>query len=274
MCHAESAEIEFNLCEVLLRVNTWHFHLCLTTESDMGAEGGLVSNLDDLLDGGGTLARLLREGEIGDALEKLIQKSGREILDPRPDGCSLMHRFTVLGSYEAVKILREKGARVSVLKSDDSTLLHSAVRTTSDGDTTQDAQRANILELFLSDKRHPIPIDQRNTKGWTALKLASRKGLERCVETLLKHGADPNIPDNENYLPLHNAIGNHPIVKLLVSYPHNINAQTQNGQSPLHIGVESGNVECVLTLLEHEADPNITNKEGMQLHVYVMNNTP
>lgn len=217
-----------------------------------------MTSLEDLLEGG-TLSRLIHEGAIKDTLTKLIEQSGRGILEPRSDGCSLLHRFTLVGCYEAVKVLWESGAKPSVLQSDDSTLLHSAVRTT---DVLQDEQRSKILALFLSDKRRSIPINQVNSKGWTTLKLAARKGLERCVEILIDKGADPNIADLEGYVPLHNAIGSHAIVKLLVSQPHNIDAQTQKGETPLYLGVERGNKDCTLTLLEHKANPNILNKEG------------
>ena len=224
----------------------------------MGAEGGLVTSLEDLLEGG-MLSKLVHEGVVADTLTKLIEQSGRLVLEPRADGSSLLQRFTLLGCYEAVKVLWDNGAKPSVLKSDDSTLVHSAVRTT---DSSQDEQRSRILSIFLSDKRYNIPINHRNAKGWTALKLAARKGLERCVEILLDNGADPSIADEEDYIALHNAVGNHAIVKLLVSHLHNIDAQTQNGETSLYLAVERGNNDCALTLLEHRANPNICNKEG------------
>lgn len=231
----------------------------------MGSDGIVPSNMEDLLEGGGTLGRLLREecGSMVDAIAKLVHQTGGAILEPRADGASLLHRLALMGLYEGVKTLWERGAKPSILSSDDSTLLHSAVRA---GDSSQDEQRAKILSLFLGGSRHDasLPVDKRNNKGWTALKLAARKGLERSVETLLEYGADPNIPDYENYLPLHNSVCHHAILKLLVSSRHrqSINAQTQNGETPLYLAAESGNVESAVTLLEHQADPNITNREG------------
>ena len=199
-----------------------------------------------------------------DAIVKLVHQSGGAVLEPRADGASLLHHFAVLGMYEGVKVLWERGAKPSILLSDDSTLLHSAVRA---GDPSQDQQRANMLSLFLNGSSRGVSfsVDKRNSKGWTALKLAARKGLERSVESLLEHGADPNVPDNESYLPLHNSVCHHAILKLLVSsrHPRNINAQTEKGETPLYLSVESGNVESAVTLLEHQADPNITNKEGI-----------
>ena len=238
----------------------------------MGAEGGIAASLDDLLEGG-SLAKLLREGNVGDSLAKLIEQGGQAVLEPRADGSSLLHRFALLGCYDAVKILWENGAKPSILKSDDSTLLHSAVRTT---DSSQDDQRSRIIALFLNGgtSRQPISINHRNAKGWTTLKLAARKELEQCVEVLLNHGADPNIADCENYLPIHNAIGNHAIVKLLVSHANtNVNTQTQDGESLLYLAVDRGIADCALTLLEHGADPNVTNKEGKSGRVFIHVNT-
>lgn len=229
----------------------------------MGSERGNGLNVEDLMDAG-NLVRLFRQQQAParDSLIKLITESGLEVTKSRPDGSSLLHSFALLGCYDVVKLLWDKGAEPSILLLDSSTLLHSAVRTT---DTCTDESRARILSLFLSssDRRHnALAINHQNNKGWTALKLAARKQLDRCVEVLLEHGADPDLPDLEHFLPLHNAIGNQAIVKLLVTRTRNINTTTQTGETVLYLAVERGLNDCALLLLEHGADPNIANKEG------------
>ena len=236
----------------------------------MGAEGGETMTLDDLLEGGQLLSKLSREGELGDGIAKLVQQYGDTILEPKADGTSLLHNFARRGCYEAVCVLWERGAKPSVLKSDGSTLLHSSVCL---ADTSRDLQRSRIISLFLDGSAqrgadYAIPIDQRNAKGWTTLKLAARKGLEQCVEVLLNHGANADIPDNEHYLPLHNAISYHSVLKLLLSHTQNINKQTITGETALFIAVEHRSISCALTLLEHSANPNITNKEGTSCSIY------
>ena len=228
----------------------------------------------DLFDPNNTV-RLFKQGETLDNVLKLISESDDSLIAVQPDGSSLLHSFSVLGCFEVVKLLWEKGAQPSILKIDDSTLLHSAVRTQ---DRTQDHERAKILEIFLSsDDRclgNSMPIDYQNSRGWTALKLAARKNLEQCVEVLLKRGADPDIVDHEMYTPLHNAVFNADIVKLLLSKAKTINSQNEDGETALCLATTKGLVDSALTLLEGGADPNIASKEGkMKVDIFTKYDT-
>lgn len=210
------------------------------------------------------LIRLIKQGEAVDNVLKLIADSDpTKLTEVKPDGTSLLHSSAVLGSYEIVKALWHKGARPSILQLDQSTILHSAVRTQ---DGSQDEGRAQILQLFLSCEKHgsdlKASINLQNSKGWTALKLAARKNLERCVEVLLENGANPDVPDEEQFTALHNAIGFPAIVKLLLTKAKNIDCQNNDGETPLYLVAERGLTKSALTLLEYKADPNIPNKEG------------
>ena len=55
-----------------------------------------------------------------------------------------------------------------------------------------------------------MPRDNQNLKGWTELKLAAWKNLEKCVEVLLECGAHPDVADHGQYTALHNAINYQP----------------------------------------------------------------
>ena len=211
-----------------------------------------------------TLVRLIKQGEALDNVMKMIADSDvASVSRVNTDGTSLLHSFSFLGSYDIVKALWNKGARPSILKLDQSTILHSAVRTQ---DETGDEARAEILQMFLSCEKHgsdlKAAINLQNNKGWTALKLAARRNLERCVEVLLDNGADPDILDEEEFSPLHNAVTFPAIVKLLLTKAKNINCQNNIGETPLHLASERGVTESAKTLLEYGADPNIPNKEG------------
>ena len=132
------------------------------------------------------LLRLFKQGDTIDAVLKYISEAGEAALaEIKPDGSSLLHSFALLGSYEVVRLLWERGARPSFLKQDHSTLLHSAVRST---ERAQDEERAKILGVFLSSKANccnSMPINHVNNGGWTALKLAAKMGLERYNLALL-----------------------------------------------------------------------------------------
>ena len=226
----------------------------------MGAEGKGVK-VEELFEAGG-LMRILRLGQASETIARLLEQDGRDVLEARPDGSSLLHSFSLLGRYDLVKLLWDKGALPSIVKADSSSLLHSTVRAS---DAEQDHARARILKLFLSEaggRSNAMPANLRNSKGWTALKLAARKHLERCVEVLIEYGADPDIQDDEQYLALHNAVGSKAVLKLLLTRASNINGQTKDQESPLFLAVERGVTDSALTLLEHGADPNIVNKDG------------
>ena len=174
----------------------------------------------------------------------------------------MLHNFTMIGCYEVVKLLWERGARPTIYQGDKTTLLHSAVRTQDD---TQDEDRARILRFFLSSEEsftNSMPLNHQNCQGWTALKLATRKNLEKCVEVLVDHDADPDVPDNEQFTALHNAVGNPGLLKMLSMKSRNIDAQNQERETPLYLAAERGLVESAFVLLEYGADPNTPNKDG------------
>ncbi len=211
----------------------------------------------------GNLVRLFRQEEAMDTVLKLLTESDYDVTKTRADGSSLLHNFSILGCYHIVKLLWERGARPTILKIDDSTILHSAVRRQDDAEA--DANRAQILTLFLTsgeDLENSMPINHQNVRGWTALKLAARQELEKCVEVLLKFGADPDIPDSEQYMASHNSINHPDILKLLLSKSQQIDAQNQEGETALYVACEQGVCDSAMILLEQGADPTIPNKEG------------
>lgn len=193
-------------------------------------------------------------------LQLIMEEQNLTVYSTREDGVSLLHIFATVGSYEICKYLCSNGARPTVIATDSSTVFHSAVKAKNAG---EDGERANILKLFLDKDDIEVDINQRNTNGWTALKLAARRSLEKCVEVLLSNGADPNIADNEQFTSFHNAVISVDILKLLLSKCTDINAKNNKGETPLYIAVEKNSVECVMSLLEHEADPNIGDNEGL-----------
>lgn len=243
---------------------------------DTGCAGVNMADACDVLEqqlaDPGSVVRLFRHGEAVDAIMKLISEAEGDVVETKPDGTSLLHSFAILGCYDVVKLLWEKGAQPTILKVDDSTVLHSVVRAQDD---SQDTERARILELFLSSDEcggNSMPLDHQNSKGWTALKLAARKNLEKCVEVLLEHGADPDLVDVEQYTALHNAVSNPDILKLLLTKTKNVNMQNQDGETALYLAAERGLTGSALTLLEYGADPNIPNKEGT-IHAHARTQT-
>lgn len=76
-------------------------------------------------------------------------------------------------------------------------------------------------------------------KQRTCLHLASSRGNIDLVRLLLEHGANPNIRDCVNNLPIHLAIiSSHvQVVTLLLEAGTDINSLDLNGKSVLHLGI-------------------------------------
>ncbi len=213
------------------------------------------------------LVRLFRTGSLDvEGVLKMIAEAqpGDEILTVKEDGSSILHFFSILGCYEIVEKLWERGLRpTAVIKGKSCTLLHCAVRTYPLGTTNiKDLERAKILGLYLTCE-NPVPVNHINMFGWTALKMSVRLNLEKCVEVLLDHGADVHIAGGDGNYPLHDAVGNHSILKLILKAdPQAINVQNKEDNTALLLALKRGDLASCQVLMEGGADTNIPNKEG------------
>ena len=213
------------------------------------------------------LVRLFRTGSLDvDGVLKRLEgaQPGDELLSAK-EGKSILCSFAVLGSYEICKRLWDKGIRPKSIPDSGCTILHCAVRTYPLGSTnTRDQERAKLLRLFLAaEDLSAMPINSINMFGWTALKMAVRLNLEECAEVLLEHGADVHLAGKEGNYPLHDAVGNHSILKLVLKAdPEAINVRNREGNTALMMALKRGDLASCQYLLEGKADTNIANNEG------------
>jgi ankyrin repeat protein len=132
-------------------------------------------------------------------------------------------------------------------------------------------------------------INAQSRKGWTALLIACNTHLldYNIIKILLEKGADPNISLSEklsfmncfNILStdLCNTLNINPIIKLLIQYQYNPNISDLNGFTILNNLCKSKYKyasECIITLLEAGANPNIIDKYGGNCLFDIMENTP
>lgn len=81
---------------------------------------------------------------------------------------------------------------------------------------------------------------------------------EGALRALLEAGADPNLKAKGGY-PLHEAVhgdwGSPIAVRLLLEYGAEVDARDENGQTPLMVAADHGELECIWLLLQAGADP-------------------
>jgi ankyrin repeat protein len=123
----------------------------------------------------------------------------------------------------------------------------------------------DIVQYFI-EKYKTICIDSQGRKlGFTALHAAIfyTNALE-LVEYLLKQGASTEIQDFNGNTPLHIAMqkGNLNIISALLQAKANIGAKNKDGDTPLHIAMQKGYIDAVLALLQAGADLHVLNNAG------------
>lgn len=131
------------------------------------------------------------------------------------------------------------------------------------------AMEDGILLAYLIQQGADIHV--KGPDGFTALTMAARKGNVKCIELLLRHGADINIVDHCNKLqPIHYAAncdnGLH-CVKMLEEAGADLTSRNDDGYMPIHFAAECRCRDTLQYLLEKGGDPNSENiKKKRPLH--------
>ncbi|EFC46559.1 predicted protein [Naegleria gruberi] len=122
-------------------------------------------------------------------------------------------------------------------------------------------QEKKIIKMLL--KKGELIDSVGGTMQQTPLMLSSRKGNAELVEWLLKNHANPNVSDKNGFFPIHHALGNESVVKLLITIgKQDINRRADNpeGFTPLHFCCEretKGIHGKSNLLIMFNADPNV-----------------
>ena len=129
--------------------------------------------------------------------------------------------------------------------------------------------RVDAVNLVLSYEG----VDALNASGW----LIGMIDNPSMVETLLQHGADPNVLDSVERTPVYYAAkaGNTNSLVLLLNAGADVNVLNASFQSPLMLAVVEGDLSAVKLLLEQGADPNQIDQNGeTALHKAVRRRNP
>lgn len=208
------------------------------------------------------------------------------------DGRTFLHVAAELGPPELIEKLINLKLDVNSLDHESRTPLYTAA---SCGDRSivvqelinfgADTNKADISgnsPLYITTEQRDLDtcnvllnakasVDLRGPRGETALYRASYSGYTEIVETLLNHGANPNLCAISSWSPLHAAYDNPAITKLLVEKGADINYQKSDLWGPMHMSAFRGFEEVVQVLLDKGAEPNNTDSEGFTpLHFAIL----
>ena len=122
----------------------------------------------------------------------------------------------------------------------------------------------------LTETRRLLSIDAESVNaryeaypGYTLLQKATSKGYTKIVKELLTYHADVNAQDRAGWAALHLASDeHHEIIKELLNHHANVNLKTFAGRTALIKASYVGNHKIVKELVNHHADINIQSSVG------------
>ena len=174
-----------------------------------------------------------------------------------------LHWASSAGRVDKMKILVDHGADPFILSNLDANILHAAAESKTIGGLV------GALDIW---RRYPqqLNINQANRWGETPLHVAAW-GSVRCVELLLKAGANHNARQEDEQVPLHCAglsergETRREIVHLLCDSEGDlqVNAQDVDGRPPIFDFLDDP--ECVELLVNHGAEFDLLDTSGRSL---------
>ncbi len=126
----------------------------------------------------------------------------------------------------------------------------------------QESEDPKIIYLAIDTSEY-IPFIFSGALDYN-LMIAASKGYTSEIERLINKGADVDAETNEGATPLIFAVGNNKTdaVRTLLQYNPTIDQVTRNSETPLLIAVKNGNLEISEILIRAGADIRYTDRHG------------
>jgi ankyrin repeat protein len=125
----------------------------------------------------------------------------------------------------------------------------------SEGTPLHVASREGFVELAWILLKHGADIEARDTDDWSPLERATTNGHVDLTRVLLEHGANVNARDIRRCTPLYwtSEWGKSAVVQVLLRHGADVTTRNEDSETPLHY---AGNEEVTRLLLQHGADAN------------------
>uniref|UniRef100_H0X4C5 Transient receptor potential cation channel subfamily A member 1 n=1 Tax=Otolemur garnettii TaxID=30611 RepID=H0X4C5_OTOGA len=191
------------------------------------------------------------EGEV-EMMEMIIKDSSCEVLNSMDDyGNTPLHWAAEKNQVESVKFLLSKGANPNLRNCNMMAALHIAVQ----------AMFNEVVKVLTEHSSININLEGEN--GNTAVILACTKDNSEALQILLNKGANQCKPNKWGCFPVHQAAfsGAKKCMEIILKYGEehgysrecHINFVNNGKASPLHLAVQSGDLEMIKMCLDNGA---------------------
>ncbi len=222
----------------------------------------------------GVNALLLAADNSNTELIQLLLKAGANANSANADNETALHLVARSGNVAAAQLLLKAGAKVDARENfgSQTPLMWAVARRQPAMVDLLVSKGADInARSAIRDYQRVATAESRSKQldrgGLTPLMYAARENCRECVETLIKHKVDVNLPDPSGASPLVIAMinGNWDIARRIVEAGADVNQWDMFGQSPLAVAIGGMNGGGSRNPLDSDTPNKATGRELVQM---------